>query len=171
VPPRARWTLTASPSFRSLRRTLTTRHVSGHVIVALIEVVSPANKDRAQNVAELADKVVGAVRAGVHVLVVDLFPPGLHDPEGIPSAIWQRLDEAADAYELPTGEPRALASFVADREPTEYLEHVAVGASLPEMPLFLSPDRYINVPLEATYQEAYRGVPAFWREVLERRNA
>jgi hypothetical protein len=24
------------------------------------------------------------------------------------------------------------------------------------MPLFLRPDRYINVPLESTYQEAYR---------------
>jgi hypothetical protein len=30
-------------------------------------------------------------------------------------------------------------------------------------------DRYIIVPLEATYQEAYRGMPAFWRDVLEGR--
>jgi len=44
---------------------------------------------------------------------------------------------------------------------------VTVGAVLPEMPLFLRHDRYINVPLEATYQEAYRGMPAFWRNVLE----
>ncbi|MCH8924242.1 MAG: hypothetical protein IIA67_13975, partial [Planctomycetes bacterium] len=49
-----------------------------------------------------------------------------------------------------------------------YLEHLAVGASLPEMPLFLRPDRYVNAPLEATYQAAYRGMPAFWREVLEK---
>ena len=50
-----------------------------------------------------------------------------------------------------------------------YLEHVAVGAALPEMPLFLRPDRYVNVPLEATYQASYRGMPAFWRDVLEGR--
>ncbi len=37
------------------------------------------------------------------------------------------------------------------------------------MPLFLNPDRYVNVPLEATYLAAYRGMPAFWREVLEGR--
>jgi hypothetical protein len=49
-----------------------------------------------------------------------------------------------------------------------YLEHLAVDAPLPEMPLFLTPDRYVNVPLEPTYQAAYRGLPAFWREVLER---
>jgi hypothetical protein len=39
---------------------------------------------------------------------------------------------------------------------------------LPEMPLFLHSDRYINVPLEPTYEAAYGGMPAFWRDVLER---
>jgi hypothetical protein len=63
-----------------------------------------------------------------------------------------------------------IASSVAD-EPVEiYLEHPTIGDSLPEMPLFLRPDRYINLPLESTYQEAYRGMPAFWREVLEQPN-
>jgi hypothetical protein len=37
------------------------------------------------------------------------------------------------------------------------------------MPLFLRPDRYVNVPLESTYQAAYRGLPAFWQDVLEGR--
>jgi hypothetical protein len=37
------------------------------------------------------------------------------------------------------------------------------------MPLFLRPDRYINAPLEATYQFAYEGMPEFWRDVLEGR--
>ena len=36
------------------------------------------------------------------------------------------------------------------------------------MPLFLNADRYINVPLEPTYQAAFAGEPKFWREVLER---
>jgi len=36
------------------------------------------------------------------------------------------------------------------------------------MPLFLDVHAYVNAPLEATYQAAYRGVPAIWREVLER---
>jgi hypothetical protein len=37
------------------------------------------------------------------------------------------------------------------------------------MPLFLHAERYVSVPLETTYQAAYRGVPAFWRAVLEKR--
>jgi hypothetical protein len=37
------------------------------------------------------------------------------------------------------------------------------------MPLVLRPDRYVDMPLEATYQSAYRGMPAFWRDILEGR--
>jgi hypothetical protein len=37
------------------------------------------------------------------------------------------------------------------------------------MALFLRPDRYVQVPLEPTYQAAFRGMPAFWRDVLEGR--
>jgi len=39
------------------------------------------------------------------------------------------------------------------------------------MPLFLAPDRYVDVPLEATYQAAHSGMPAFWRNVLEGGNS
>ena len=42
-----------------------------------------------------------------------------------------------------------------------------MGDSLKDMPLFLDPEWYILVPLEATYQAAYRGVPRRWRTVLE----
>ena len=37
------------------------------------------------------------------------------------------------------------------------------------MPLFLSTEGYINVPLEATYRAAYEGVPERWRRVIEDR--
>lgn len=35
------------------------------------------------------------------------------------------------------------------------------------MLLFLTPDHYINVPLENTYMAAWRGVPERWRKVIE----
>lgn len=50
---------------------------------------------------------------------------------------------------------------------TAYIEPVAVGAAVLEMPLILEPEAYGNVPLEATYQSAWRGVPQRWRRVLE----
>lgn len=44
---------------------------------------------------------------------------------------------------------------------------MAVGDVLPEMPLFLEVDRYVPVPLEATYRAAFDAVPRRWRDVLE----
>lgn len=35
------------------------------------------------------------------------------------------------------------------------------------MPLFLTAGSYITVPLEETYQAAYRSVPQRWRTVLD----
>jgi hypothetical protein len=165
APPRVRRKLIPSPAARGTRRTLTIRHVSGHRIIALVEVVSPANKDRAAHVEELVDKAESALRYGVHLLLADLFRPGTHDPQGMHGAVWERFDD--EPYLVPPDEPLTLASYVAGPRPVAYVEHLAVGSRLIDMPLFLNPDRYISVPLEATYQQAYQGMPAFWREVLE----
>ncbi|HTU16510.1 MAG TPA: DUF4058 family protein [Gemmataceae bacterium] len=169
APPKVRRRKTIEQDLRSLRRSLAIRHVSGHRLIALLEIVSPANKDRAESVEEFADKVESALRVGVHVVLVDLFPPSPHDPRGMHDVIQQRLNPFEEPYELPADEPLTLASYIAEPRVHVYLEHVAVGSLLPDMPLFFRPDRYINLPLEATYQEAYRGMPAFWRDVLEGR--
>ena len=47
------------------------------------------------------------------------------------------------------------------------MEPLQLGVPLIDMPLFLTREHYINVPLEATYMAAYRGVPARWRRVIE----
>lgn len=147
-------------------RHLVVRHLSGHQVVALLEIVSPSNKDRKQHVRDLAGKVVRSLEAGVHVLLLDLLPPGPHDPGGLHGAVWSWFDTAA--YEPPGDRPLNLVSYAWDGyEPAAYIEPTAVGRTLPDRPLFLTPQRYVNVPLEATYQAAYRGMPQFWREVLE----
>jgi hypothetical protein len=165
APPRVRRKLSPSPTARGTRRTLAIRHVSGHRIIGLVEIISPANKDRAAHVAEFADKAETALWHGIHLLLVDLFPPGRYDPQGMHAAIWERFDD--EPYLLPPDEVLTLGSYVAGPAPEAYLEHLAVGSSLAEMPLFLTPDRYINVPLESTYSTAFCGLPAFWRDVLE----
>jgi hypothetical protein len=153
---------------RTRRRTLAIRHVSEHRLVALLEIVSPANKDRPRSVAEFAGKIVSALAYGIHALVIDLLPPGLYDTAGLHGAIWARLEKTEEPYDLPEDDPFTLATYVAADPIDIYLEHPAPGASLPQMPLFLRPDRYINVPLEATYQEAFRSLPGFWRDALEK---
>ena len=135
--------------------------------MALIEIVSPANKDRRGHVRELAEKVVRSLESGVHVLLLDLLPPGPHDPQGMHGEVWAYYDRAS--YTPPEDGPLTLASYAWDGdEPRAYVEPLAVGQTLIDMPLFLSAERYINVPLEPTYQEAYHGLPEYWRQVIEK---
>jgi hypothetical protein len=167
APPRARRKHTVDPAARARARSLAIRHVSGHRLVALIEIVSPANKDRARHVEDFVTKAVSALEDGIHLLLVDLFPPGRHDPTGMHGAILQRLEQSDEPYDLPAAEPLTLASYAAGVPLDIYTEHLAVGASLPDTALFLRPDRYVYVPLKPTYEAAYAGMPAFWRAVLE----
>ncbi len=167
APPKMRRKHSVELTAKGKRRTLAIRHVSGHRLVALLEIMSPSNKDRAASVTDFVTKVATALEYGVHVLFVDLFPPGRHDPHGIHGEILQRLEEPEEAYDLPADEPLTLASYAAAPVIEMFIEHVAVGGTLPAMPLFFLPDRYVDVPLEPTYEQAYHGMPAFWREALE----
>jgi hypothetical protein len=156
---------TAPPTRRG--RHVVVRHISGHLVVALIEIVSPSSKDRKQHVRDLAAKVVHSLEAGVHVLLLDLLPPGPHDPGGLHGAVWSSFD--TDPYAPPADSPLTLVSYLWDGfEPEAYIELTAVGQTLLDRPLFLTPKRYLNVPLERTYTSAYRGMPQFWRDVLKR---
>jgi hypothetical protein len=147
------------------RRTLVIRHASGDRIVALLEVVSPGNKSSRHALRTFIDKAVEALYRGFHLLVIDLFPPGRRDPHGIHGAIWNEISD--DPFELPAGTPLTLAAYSAGPRKRAYVQPVAVGQALMDMPLFLEPEVYVDVPLDATYQAAYRGVPRRWQRVLE----
>ena len=67
---------------------------------------------------------------------------------------------------MPDDKPLTCVSYVGFPGMEVFLDPVAVGDSLPEMPLFLTPAVYVPVPLEATYHAAWEGVPEFWQEVL-----
>ena len=147
------------------RRTIVIRHVSGDHIVALLEIVSPGNKSARHAIEAFSEKAVEALYRGYHLLIVDLFPPGPRDPQGIHAVIWSEISDVP--FELPEGEPLTLVAYSAGPRKEAYIEPTAVGRELIDMPLFLTPETYVNVPLETTYRAAYRGVPRKWREVLD----
>jgi Protein of unknown function (DUF4058) len=168
VPPQARLFAEAEMNEYILnRRTLVIRHSSGDRIIALLELVSPGNKAALYALRSFVDKAVEALFRGYHLLIVDLFPPSTRDPQGIHGAIWAEISTAA--FRLPPGEPLTLAAYSAGPVKRAYIEPTAIGRELIEMPLFLEPEIYINVPLEETYMSAYRGVPKRWKRVLEER--
>jgi hypothetical protein len=47
-----------------------------------------------------------------------------------------------------------------------FVEHFAVGEPIPQMPLFLTRENYIQVPLEAPYMAAWEDVPLRYQETL-----
>lgn len=57
------------------RRTIAIRHSSEDHVVALIEIVSPGNKDSRHAIRSFLDKAAGALSRGLHLLLVDLHPP------------------------------------------------------------------------------------------------
>ena len=97
---------------------------------------------------------------------MDLFPPNRRNPQGIHKVIWDRLRD--EAFELPPDKPLTLAAYAAGSEIIAYIEPVAVGDILPDRPIFLTPDYYVNCPLEATYQDAWSVFPAVLKAPLER---
>jgi hypothetical protein len=147
------------------RRTLVIYHATGDRIVALIEILSPGNKHSQHTINDFLDKAIAALRAGYHVMVIDLFPPGRCDPSGIHGVIWEYITN--EPWPAMPDRPLTLASYCAKTPITAYVEPLSIGHTLPDMPLFLTPDHYIYVPLEATYMAAWRGVPQRWRRVIE----
>jgi hypothetical protein len=135
--------------------------------VAVIEIVSPGNKDSKRAFKEFLEKSLGFICAGIHLLVVDLFPPTKRDPFGVHRAIWDEFEEEDVLFEFPPGKDRILASYDAGREKGAYAEPIAVGDVLRDMPLFLFEGRHIKVPLEATYQTTWAAVPRDLQVIVE----
>jgi hypothetical protein len=166
APPRVNLTAETDMEFyRRKQKLVTVRHVSGDKVVAVIEIVSRSNKDTRHSLRSFVEKAAEFLGRSIHLLVLDLFPPGKYDPSGIHGAIWEEITD--QGYELPTEKPLTMAAYESALAIRAYVDQTSVGATLPEMPLYLEPGGHIDMPLEETYQAAFNAVPRRWRQVLE----
>jgi hypothetical protein len=164
-PPKARFvSRSEAAAYARKADRVTVRHPDGDV-VAVIEIVSPGNKDSRHALHAFARKAVAFLQASIHLLIVDLFPPSRRDPQGMHKVIWDRLCD--EAFELPPDKPLTLAAYAAETEMVAYIEPVGVGDALPDMPVFLTVGRYVPCPLEATYLTAWEQFPAPLKRPLE----
>jgi hypothetical protein len=168
APPQVRFTADLTdPKPRRRPKRVAVRHVSTHKVIALVEVISPGNKSSRRDFESLVEKLTDALLQGLHLLVIDPFPPTRRDPNGVHAAVWKALG-GKPPFRLPKDKPLTLAAYqIGDDRLRAYVEPVAAGDELPDMPLFLTPDRYVYVPLERSYLAAWEPVPAVWREPLE----
>jgi hypothetical protein len=130
----------------------------GRTLVAAIEIVSPANKDRPETRAQFVSKVDSLLRQDVCVSLVDIVT--------VPQAnLYAELLARFGQSDPRLGDPPAplYAVTLRGRKPKKrrplldlWLFPLAVGQPLPTIPLWLSPDLHIELPLEPSYQEVCR---------------
>jgi hypothetical protein len=170
VPPKVQHRVRAERDWYAAKaKAVVIRHKSNHQVIALVEIVSPGNKSNRHGIRAFVQKAVEALQAGIHLLIVDVFPPGPRDPEGIHKVIWEEVGD--DDFKPTADKPLTQVAYTGGPCPEAFVGQTAVGAALPEMPLFLTPEVYVPVPLEATYAAAWEAVPSYWRDVLEGRPA
>ena len=170
IPPPSVGLITATASGRkqrsSGRHRVVIRHARSRQTIAAIEIVSPNNKARKSEFADLVGKSVELLHQGGHVLIIDPFPPTARDPNGIHAAVWKRLTRKP--FTQPAGKPLTFSSYVARGANifSAFVEPLAVGDRLPDMPLFLTDELHVPTPLEETYQTAWQGFPAPLRVIV-----
>lgn len=164
-PPRAQFVIESGEQQNYARRAdRVAIRVDQGELVAVIEIVSPGNKDTEDSVRTFVTKARRFLRKGVHLLVVDPFPPGPRDPNGLHACIWERID--LGEFRLPPEKPLTMSSYRAGSKIVAYVDPVASGDPLPSLPLFLTPANYVPCPLEESYEMTWRYYPAFYKQQL-----
>jgi hypothetical protein len=129
------------------------QQMGGPKLRSAIELVSPANKDRASHRRAFAIKCAGYLQQGVAVVIIDVVTErtaNLHaelvDILGcVPSLAWRSPSHVYAVAYRPTQS--------ADAQRLEaWPEALTVGAALPTMPLWLSEELCLPLRLEESYR-------------------
>ena len=150
----------------ALRR-VAVRHAEGRRLVAVIEVVSPSNRSGSQARREFLRKSAVFLGEGVHAAIVDPFPT---EPTNFPRRLWKRLTGRTLDYR--PCKPYLQSSFTAEADDrfSVAVQSCDLGEPLPDLPLSLTADVAVMLPLEATYAAALVGYPQVLRQVLDGRS-
>ena len=130
---------------------------AGTTLVAAIELVSPANKDRPETRRAFAAKCVGYLTRGVGLIVVDIVTNRLTN---LHNDVIAMLGQG-DPFLLPPGCTTYAAAYRPSRRQSGdqielWPKPLALGQALPVLPLGLRNAGVVPVDLEAAYSEARR---------------
>ena len=129
-----------------------------HEIVSIVEIVSPGNKAKRSSFNGFVSNCVRWIKGGMHMLLIDPFPPATGGARDLHSAIWSELNpeyEPDRDFKL----ERNMASYEAGESLAAYIEPLKIGDPFPDMPLFVRPGVYVNLPIEMTYLETWKVYP------------
>jgi hypothetical protein len=127
----------------------------GPKLVSAIELVSPANKDRRAHRHAFAIKCASYLQDGVNVMIVDVVTErhaNLH-AELLNLLSLNISTPALGKQELYAATYRPILTVEQDRLEL-WIEPLAIGATLPTQPLWLSQELALPLNLEQTYEAA-----------------
>lgn len=127
----------------------------GPKLVAAIELISPANKDRASERHMFAVKCASYLQDGVGVVIVDVVT---HGSANLHAELFRLLQVPVPEADLPALYAAAYRTVAAGESvKLEYwLDQVSVAAAPPVMPLWIAADICLPVELEKAYVAACR---------------
>jgi hypothetical protein len=126
-------------------------------LVAAVEIVSPANKDRVEARDAFVSKCHAMLQQQVCVVIVD---PVTSRSGNLYADLARRIGAKPPA----TADASIYAAAcrihnVKSRQRVEsWEEMLAIGSSLPTLPLWISPTHYVPLELEQTYEDTCRGL-------------
>jgi Protein of unknown function (DUF4058) len=130
----------------------------GRQLVAAIEIVSPANKDRADSREVFVGKVASLLQQGVCVSIVD---PVSIRTANLYAELMTLLGRSDPAL-LPTP-PHLYAVTLRTRKIRKrpslldvWFSPMNIGQPLPTLPIWLTPQQSVMLPLESGYEETCR---------------
>jgi hypothetical protein len=126
-------------------------------LVAAVEIVSPANKDRPEHRRAFVAKCAALLRERVSVTVVDLVTTRHFNLY----ADLLELIGRTDPFVAPEAPPLYAVACRLTREDDSWrfetwAHTLAIGQSLPTLPLWLADDFAVPLDLEASYEETCR---------------
>jgi hypothetical protein len=150
LPPTATETVPISLIDESVEVTIFSKS-GGPTLAGAIELVSPANKDRAEHRNAFVSKCAAYLQQGIGLVIVDVVTErtaNLHDELLVRLQVSDAVAFGADLY--------AVAYRPIEREGKPHLdiwrETLALGRVLPTVPLWLKGEICLPVELEATYE-------------------
>ena len=129
----------------------------GKQLVGAIEIISPGNKDRAEERTRFAAKILSYLTLGVSVVIIDpvtVRRANLHNEVATLAGWSNELVFPAEVALYSVAYRPVKRGDTAEVD--VWLRSFAVGDLLPEMPLRLTGDLFVPVDFETTYTDVLR---------------
>jgi len=153
VPPQPTFTVDADLDEQYEYEVLVYDQSRGGQLVAAVEIVSPANKDRAESRRAFITKCAALLQQGVCVSIVDVITARNCN---LYTELLAFLDRSDPAFgpNLPWVYAVTCRRRIGPSTRLESWAHpLAVGRPLPDLPIWLSDDLNVALALEASYEE------------------